>query len=317
MTKYLLNITLVAAAAARLHLSSALKDSIPPLKVVDDFLTQEEINYFLNFEIDTETGESSFYGAATMPNDILNRLPRNQEDLEGNCVGTLSSDEISAVIMTKMITNTSHFHKDMLTGIGGVIGCDPPTPEDTDIHDDVGIIFLNTNENAYFNRGDAQVSAVAGTLVAFNGGLGHNTVVNEGNVRIAGPFHLKTMQYVYECGDFSDDSDSSSIVICSDNSSEGDQCTCNDPGEATCVSANDGTPCESIVGPDRNLEAAEKASARLDALKRKKETESRQLQPTTDCLNTGPGVCRMNPKSTKKAKGDDKSTKKAKKEKGI
>ena len=85
----------------------------------------------------------------------------------------------------------------MFTGKGGVIGCDPPLPKDKAVDDDVGIIFLNTNDDAYFNRKDAQVPVVAGTLgVTFHGGFDHNTVVNSGSVHIAGPFHLKTLQLV-------------------------------------------------------------------------------------------------------------------------
>ena len=108
--KHLLTI-FVVVTVARCPSAAFTDDAIPPLKVVEGFLKEDEIDYFLNFEINTNIGESSFYGTATMPSNILNRLPRNQDDLEDHCS---SADEMSAVIMTKMMTNTSHFHKDMI-----------------------------------------------------------------------------------------------------------------------------------------------------------------------------------------------------------
>lgn len=263
--KLILNLLLLASSRAA---KDVLREGTPPpLKVVSNFLSPDEIQHFLDAELDGETGATTFYGNAIMPPAILGRLPRKQSDLEEHCsYADHAEGRPAAAIMTKMMTNTTHLHRDMMTGMGGVIGCDPPLPKDTAIDDDVGIIFLNTNKRAFFNREDTQVPAVAGTLVAFNGGFDHNTVVEDGSVRIAGPFHLKTLQYVYSaCGtscnpeDDNPDGTNQGCIDCEiESNTEEDNCR-------YCINMN---PDAVADGPiRRNLEASNKASNKLNSLK--------------------------------------------------
>jgi hypothetical protein len=58
--------------------------------------------------------------------------------------------------------------------------------ERTPVLDDVGFVFLNDNQNATFVYGSELVPAKKGTLVVFNGGVPHNSVIRSGQVNVFG-----------------------------------------------------------------------------------------------------------------------------------
>lgn len=179
------------------------------LKVTPSFLTEDEIQYFLDVELDKDS-PITFHGVALMPSSILQRLPRDTdliEDCEANQMsveGGMLNNEMgteqhgpSAAIMTKMITSTTPLHYDRHRSTGGILGCDPKTHVNATVEGEVGFVFLNSNENAMFvHHRDGRVPVVSGSLVTFDGNIPHHTIISEGVVQLAGPFHLQTMQYI-------------------------------------------------------------------------------------------------------------------------
>lgn len=68
----------------------------------------------------------------------------------------------------------------------------------------VAFLSTNTNEDAYFDHGGTSIPIVEGSLVVFEGGTRHRTVVNSGVVNMLGPFDLRGKRKVSGKGGFGD-----------------------------------------------------------------------------------------------------------------
>jgi thioredoxin reductase len=170
------------------------------MNVVENFLSPEEIQPFLDVEVDRSCPITS-HGITLMPNSILSRLPRDPSAVACEAEQLIDSNDDEegpmAAIMTKMIVSTTPLHYDRHKSTGGILGCEPNTAINSTIDGPVGFIFLNTNHNATFvHQRDGRIPVVAGNLVTFDGNLPHHTVVTDGAVHLVGPFHLQTMQYI-------------------------------------------------------------------------------------------------------------------------
>jgi hypothetical protein len=64
------------------------------------------------------------------------------------------------------------------------------------VKDEVSFIFLNTNLSATFVYANSKVPVVAGNLIKFKGDVDHQTLISTGQVHLAGPFHLSSLQAV-------------------------------------------------------------------------------------------------------------------------
>lgn len=87
--------------------------------------------------------------------------------------------------------------------------------------------MLNTKHKAAFHHGDSVVPVVAGTLVTFTSSM-PRSMAGGSTVQLAGPFHLKTFEYV-GCASCEDECTSNIIEACGEgrcSNSNGDVCRC-------------------------------------------------------------------------------------------
>jgi len=173
------------------------------LKVIENFLSSDEINEFKQIEASEKgTYDNRRHGRALAKTHFVRRL---QE------VGAVSLEQDSAEIKTSVLTQTSKPHIDVVyPDEGGMrkVGSD----------DNVVFIFLNDNPDAKFVFGDEIVPVVAGNMVTFNGHqVQHNTVVENGEVHLLGPFESRRLQWVG-----SDGTSCGSAVTCPSGGAFGD-----------------------------------------------------------------------------------------------
>uniref|UniRef100_A0A7S4HRE1 Chitin-binding type-2 domain-containing protein n=1 Tax=Odontella aurita TaxID=265563 RepID=A0A7S4HRE1_9STRA len=180
----------VAAPAASLSRPTASLD------LHEGFLSIEEIDALVRGigpaadDANDDSAVDTHYEPVRLPQDIADRL----RHLGGTC-----GARRSAPVMTMLMTATTDRHRD----------CRVPQSEGKVVEDDVAFVFLSSDSESHFEHGGTRVPVVAGNLVKFRGDVPHRTVVPPGSrVRIAGPFHLRTLEYVgscpRECNDASD-----------------------------------------------------------------------------------------------------------------
>eukprot|EP00566_Odontella_aurita_P000006 CAMPEP_0113570992 /NCGR_PEP_ID=MMETSP0015_2-20120614/25303_1 /TAXON_ID=2838 /ORGANISM="Odontella" /LENGTH=896 /DNA_ID=CAMNT_0000473887 /DNA_START=84 /DNA_END=2774 /DNA_ORIENTATION=- /assembly_acc=CAM_ASM_000160 len=183
-----------AALLSSLVTIAAASTPLTQLAVHENFVSSEEIDLIArSINLDADSIDT-FYGPTVLPPSVAERL----RDLGGTC-GVASSaatgnDEPrrGEAVMTMLMTATTDRHTD----------CHVPQSEGRVVREgDVAFVFLESDSRATFVHGDGlPVPAVAGNLVKFRGDVPHRTVVPPGSsVRIAGPFHLPTMEYVGSC----------------------------------------------------------------------------------------------------------------------
>lgn len=186
---------------------------VHPLSLHEGFLTRDEIDGLAhNIDIDTDS-VGTYYGPTVLSPEIVHRL----KELGGTCTMSAGgymnetsgqmvhskSNIVGEAVMTMVMMTTTDFHKD----------CFVPQVKGRVVKDDVAFIFLESDPHATFVHGDGtipektvQIPVVAGNLVRFRGDIPHHTVVPAGSqVRIAGPFHLNSLQYVGSCPQECDD----------------------------------------------------------------------------------------------------------------
>jgi hypothetical protein len=179
------------------------------LHVVEDFLTDCEIDQLLHVEIDTLYTETKSFGAGCISGSVVERL---QLATGKECRSDDEDWEAGANIATSFINGTTNRHQDYYDP--EIIGGEP-------VSDEVAFIFLNDNPDAEFVHGEIKVPVVAGSLVTFMGNVEHNTVVRSGSVRLAGPFQLSSLAFVgaacceskKDCGE-GDECDCDSASFC-------------------------------------------------------------------------------------------------------
>jgi hypothetical protein len=65
------------------------------------------------------------------------------------------------------------------------------------VEEEVSLIFLNDNPNAFFVHGEDRIPVVAGNMVFFHGGqVMHCTEVDSGEVHLLGPFKTHSLEFV-------------------------------------------------------------------------------------------------------------------------
>ncbi len=153
---------------------------------VQDFLSNEETLELLaaaslphNHAPEYKRAPSTF-GKGTLSSSIMARLC----NLYKQCQSTDSFSD--TFVSIKHMTETTDSHADRFV----------MRPDRKIVDDAVAFIMLNTNKDATFIHGNEQVPVQAGNLVSFRGSTAHHTVVNSGHVKIAGPFHVASMEHV-------------------------------------------------------------------------------------------------------------------------
>jgi hypothetical protein len=198
-------VLLALAATAMIPSRTVLADveikAVP--QIIDNFLEEMEIQAFLD-ALSTEVLEDKFHGEGEalvykgrtpVGQAFLGRLLQaissiSTSCIKGDAVCQVDDTNDNAIIasptpptprITQLNTNTIHqgatlLHKDGL--------CDGFTP----VEDRVGLIYLNDNEDAYFQHGDARVTPQRGRMIVFAGNVLHQTIVQSGRVSLVGPF---------------------------------------------------------------------------------------------------------------------------------
>eukprot|EP00978_Attheya_sp_CCMP212_P021561 scaffold63092_cov45-Attheya_sp.AAC.1 len=149
---------------------------------------------------------------------------------------------------------------------------------------------MNTNEDAYFDHGDTSVPIVEGSLVHFQGGKPHNTVVNSGFVNMLGPFDIMGFKSV---GNGNSNSCNNDARCCDED--DCDNVHVYDICVHVCVelpSAFD--DCECHAGDDRISRTLEKTNSRDSVLKGIKTTRKLKVgkrSKSSKSSETGGGSC--------------------------
>jgi len=132
----------------------------------------------------SESQDIPEYVEAYFPSEVVARLHRLENDSEQCATDTNAFDRLAAQVKTMYDTSKPHtdcFTKDQ-----------KPVSDET-----VSFIFLNSNPDAAFVHGDQRVAVEAGKLVTFRGDEVHNTVIDRGFVRLAGPISSGSMLKVH------------------------------------------------------------------------------------------------------------------------
>lgn len=222
-----------------LALVAAQVSSAAFIQVHKSFLTEEELKEVLNHQGDDES--------TILSNDIVRRLLIHSgldEETKDNYAAAEPDNKPAAAVKTTKLDRTSDHHVDRYQKRGGLLrdvanddlGASSG-PIGTIVDDDVGFIMLNTNSKAAFHHGETKVPVMAGTFVKFAGNIGHHTQVNGGTVQLAGPFHMKTLEYV-GCAGCLDPCNPSPpyLEACYDGQACPDSCPC-DATTLTCTAA--------------------------------------------------------------------------------
>jgi hypothetical protein len=181
------------------------KDS---LYVIDNFLTDErQIQAFLDVPRPVQTGQVSFNGFVTVPPSFANRIL--------NAVAAhVTGDGESRESCSLPKEHRRAFISDQQTILTRTI-TQGETPLHQDRHwdskrslvkDSVGFVFLNDNTQAKFVHGSRSIPVTKGSLVIFRGDVPHQTIVDDGQVYLAGPFRISpNLDHVGNRGDDDDD----------------------------------------------------------------------------------------------------------------
>jgi hypothetical protein len=193
-----------AVAAACILASSAVlaadfQAESPGLRIMDNFLDETEIQAFLDSLSSSNVllrkqygeGESLHYMGQVQAGPAF--LGRLLDAISLTCSGddvvcrlgdgNGTKDFVAPVgLKTQIHTNTflegfTPLHQDRLCETFAPVG-------DTD----VGFVYLNDNEDAFFLHGHARVTPLKGRLVVFDGNFDHQTIVRSGRVSLVGPF---------------------------------------------------------------------------------------------------------------------------------
>jgi len=156
------------------------------LRVVENFLTEEEIQSFRNIDAN-ERGlyDNRRHGRALAESHLVQRLEEAGAVSPGQ---TRSGVELKTSVLTK----TSRPHTDIAY---------PPEGGTRRVGKDDGVVFvfLNSNPQAKFVFGEEHVPVVAGNMVRFDGHeVRHNTIVEGGEVHLLGPFESRKLVFIGE-----------------------------------------------------------------------------------------------------------------------
>jgi hypothetical protein len=179
---------LVTMPAKSLNPTSSHEDLLS-LRIVDDFLSDEqEIQEFLAYfeESDNIHAPSSTelytnrFGKVrpSFVNRVL-LVASHTNQTDPTCDDLAVPQDDTSVLMRTINTGSTPVHIDRYWDT-----------DRTPVLDEVGFVFLNDNPDATFVYGSERIPAKKGSLVVFNGGVPHNTIVKSGKVNIVGPFKM-------------------------------------------------------------------------------------------------------------------------------
>jgi len=261
-----------------LVLGTTTSDAASTVEVFHNFLTEEELANLSSVDVNlslegmqllqsgygvTSTGGRTF-GIAKLDKSIAERIHKAS--------GITAKEGYSRAIPVSEIFTTTDIHTDY----------EQVNEERVPVNDKVGLIFLNSNEDAAFSHGvNEPIPVKAGTLVVFDGDVPHRTIVKGGAVRIAGAFRLDSFSLV-----------SIKRTYCPNGNSE-------------CPS---GSECKGCFLPGRKLFADELKKAHNEAVKEEEladaQVPERKLKGKSSCP-AGDRYCKptKSPKSRKGPKG--------------
>jgi hypothetical protein len=151
-------------------------------KVVKGFLSNSELEHFLQVKPTEQGHNNRIHGLTKIDASLVDRLKE---------VGAAKSVQTghSAEIKTTHLTQSSVPHVDNVED-----------QEDSSwdvVEEEVSLVFLNDNPNAFFVHGEDRIPVVAGNMVVFRGGqVRHYTEVESGEVHLLGPFEAHSLQFV-------------------------------------------------------------------------------------------------------------------------
>jgi hypothetical protein len=136
-------------------------------------------------------------GEAYLSSSFIKALKKNAGVLSSIFIDTrldasTSDDEemIGRIVQTTILSSSSNKHVDH----------HPPSADGRrgrPLDDNrVAFVLLNTNKDAFFDHGDMSIPILEGSLVHFDGGTPHNTVINSGVVSMIGPFEVRGLKSV-------------------------------------------------------------------------------------------------------------------------
>jgi hypothetical protein len=173
------------------------------VSVVAGFLQESEEESGNNSFLQLATPESGYQvdgrykGQAYLSPSFIKALKKNAGVLSSIFIDTrldasTSEDEemIGRIVQTTILSSSSHKHVDH----------HPPSADGRrgrPLDDErVAFVLLNTNKDAFFDHGDMSIPILQGSLVHFDGGTPHNTVINSGVVSMIGPFEVRGLKSV-------------------------------------------------------------------------------------------------------------------------
>lgn len=172
------------------------------VEVIPSFFSGDEL---LELEASIEMASDAsasvkYFGETKLSAELLARI--HEKVLGKSC--SEESPKNGATVRIQELSKTTDSHPDKFV----------MRPDRQIVEDTVAFIALNSNKRAEFVHGDEKVPIRAGSLVTFPGSTRHHTVVNSGNVKIAGPFHVASMELVGSGSSKSKSSKSSSSDTC-------------------------------------------------------------------------------------------------------
>src|SRR6056300_1148021 len=186
-------ITIITAAVSALTPGAAARSIVTPLSGINLFPAS-------NYEIDVNAAQANSidglgrlygrlgltraYGAVSLSPAVLGRI----EEKVGRDNVNAAMDVVSQV-QTLRLTGTSPWHTDCERDV--TQKCKKLTKKRPL---QVGLLFSNTNEDAYFDTMDGElcIPIKEETFVSFDGRLPHRTVVMSGHADMIGPFSLSS-----------------------------------------------------------------------------------------------------------------------------
>ena len=267
-----------------LVIGTTTSDAASTVEVFHDFLTEEELANLSSVDVNlslegmqllqsgygvTSTGGRTF-GIAKLDKSIAERIHKAS--------GITAKEGYSRAIPVSEIFTTTDVHTDY----------EQVNEERVLVNDKVGLIFLNSNEDAAFSHGvNEPIPVKAGTLVVFDGDVPHSTIVKSGAVRIAGAFRLDSFSLV---------SIKEQIRMCPNGNSE-------------CPS---GDECKGCFLPGRKLFADELKKAHNEAVKEEEladaQVPERKLKGKSSCPD-GVRYCTLKPTKSPKSRKSPKGSK--------
>lgn len=155
-----------------------------------------EANYHTSDTTDNLSSDRSTHGRTYGSAVVFPLFMRKIQRMAGidaidssDAPAALANDAPFHEVQTLLLTKSSQYHVDR-TRDGK-----PVTKSDGN----VGFyVEKSTAEGSYFDTDDDElcIPIVEGSVVYFNGGLSHRTIVNSGSVKLIGPFLLSTLKSV-------------------------------------------------------------------------------------------------------------------------